>query len=110
MRHGHLVIGKNRCGRKWSGRLDLNQRPHAPQACALPGCATSRPRGTDHETRTVTKTPLRASGLSGWSGRAKLPPDRIPRLSPPFEKRQESAQRVAHVQQHLAAEEFGDVV
>jgi hypothetical protein len=26
----------------WSGRLDLNQRPHAPQACALPGCATSR--------------------------------------------------------------------
>src|ERR1700752_5440862 len=27
----------------WSGRLDLNQRPHAPQACALPGCATSRP-------------------------------------------------------------------
>src|SRR5690242_14128670 len=30
---------------KWSGRLDLNQRPHAPQACALPGCATSRPHG-----------------------------------------------------------------
>ena len=29
--------------KKWSGRLDLNQRPHAPQACALPGCATSRP-------------------------------------------------------------------
>src|ERR1041385_4686163 len=27
---------------KWSGRLDSNQRPHAPQACALPGCATSR--------------------------------------------------------------------
>src|SRR6185437_10587893 len=27
----------------WSGRLDSNQRPHAPQACALPGCATSRP-------------------------------------------------------------------
>src|SRR2546423_5719402 len=28
--------------KKWSGRLDSNQRPHAPQACALPGCATSR--------------------------------------------------------------------
>src|ERR1043165_2673074 len=28
----------------WSGRLDSNQRPHAPQACALPGCATSRQR------------------------------------------------------------------
>src|SRR5512138_539552 len=26
-----------------SGREDLNLRPHAPQACALPGCATSRP-------------------------------------------------------------------
>ena len=26
----------------WSERLDLNQRPHAPQACALPGCATLR--------------------------------------------------------------------
>src|SRR6266852_8592854 len=29
--------------KKWSGRRDLNSRPHAPQACALPGCATSRP-------------------------------------------------------------------
>lgn len=28
---------------EWSGRADLNRRPHAPQACALPGCATSRP-------------------------------------------------------------------
>ena len=26
----------------WSGRVDLNHRPHAPQACALPGCATPR--------------------------------------------------------------------
>ncbi len=26
----------------WSGRGDLNPRPHAPEACALPGCATSR--------------------------------------------------------------------
>src|SRR5262245_10897110 len=26
----------------WSGRLDLNQRPLAPQANALPDCATSR--------------------------------------------------------------------
>src|ERR1044072_3505372 len=32
-----FIINKN-----WSGRLDSNQRPHAPQACALPGCATSR--------------------------------------------------------------------
>ena len=26
----------------WSGRLDLNQRPPAPKAGALPGCATPR--------------------------------------------------------------------
>ena len=29
-------------GLDWSGRLDLNQRPLAPQASALPGCATPR--------------------------------------------------------------------
>ena len=28
----------------WSGRLDLNQRPLAPEASALPNCATSRLR------------------------------------------------------------------
>src|SRR5262245_16402528 len=27
---------------KWSGRLDSNQRPPAPKAGALPGCATPR--------------------------------------------------------------------
>src|ERR1035437_216280 len=27
---------------RWSGRRDLNSRPLAPQASALPGCATSR--------------------------------------------------------------------
>ena len=29
-------------GEIWSGRLDLNQRPPAPKAGALPGCATPR--------------------------------------------------------------------
>ena len=29
---------------EWSGRPDLNRRPLAPQASALPGCATSRRR------------------------------------------------------------------
>ena len=28
---------------KWSGREDLNLRPPAPKAGALPGCATPRP-------------------------------------------------------------------
>ncbi len=26
----------------WSGILDLNQRPHRPERCALPGCANPR--------------------------------------------------------------------
>jgi hypothetical protein len=29
---------------RWSGRLDSNQRPPAPKAGALPGCATPRLR------------------------------------------------------------------
>jgi hypothetical protein len=35
--------GAERNANLWSGRLDSNQRPHPPQGCALPGCATSRP-------------------------------------------------------------------
>ena len=37
----------------WSGRRDLNSRPLAPQASALPGCATSR------------RNPLPESGSAG---------------------------------------------
>ena len=36
--------GRSREREKWSGRLDLNQRPPAPEAGALPSCATPRPR------------------------------------------------------------------
>src|SRR5712691_8205356 len=42
-----IIVGKQQRGHrreKWSGRLDLNQRPHDPQSCALPGCATPRPQ------------------------------------------------------------------
>src|SRR5215510_10223860 len=46
---------------KWSGRLDSNQRPHAPQACALPGCATSRVPDLVSCQRTNVKRLLRAS-------------------------------------------------
>ena len=52
MRSGHqyrpLRKGIDRVGglEKWSGRLDLNQRPPAPHAGALPGCATPRRTGS----------------------------------------------------------------
>ena len=40
--------------RGWiSGRQDLNLRPHAPQACALPGCATPREKGLNHENQKI---------------------------------------------------------
>ena len=35
-------------GRVWSGRGDLNSRPPAPKAGALPGCATPRHRCGTH--------------------------------------------------------------
>ena len=53
-RHRHIVVNiwstraKSKIAKRvttrnhWSGRLDSNQRPHAPKACALPGCATPR--------------------------------------------------------------------
>src|SRR6202030_4513644 len=43
-KRGRRFSGRGPITRKWSGRRDLNSRPHAPQACALPGCATSRPQ------------------------------------------------------------------
>ena len=70
------------CEEEWSGRLDLNQRPHPPQGCAIPGFATSRP------------IQMR-SGLYSFI-----------RLSLAFEKRQESAQSVSQVQQHLPAQKL----
>ena len=35
-------LGRGRKNKKWSGRKDLNLRPHRPERCALPGCATPR--------------------------------------------------------------------
>ena len=35
--------GNHRCRRGWSGHPDLNRRPPAPKAGALPGCAMPRP-------------------------------------------------------------------
>ena len=36
------ILAENRRRPLDSGRLDLNQRPHDPQSCALPNCATPR--------------------------------------------------------------------
>src|SRR5690606_11352248 len=47
--HGRSALPAASCRRalrrllKWSGRMDLNQRPLSPHASALPGCATPRP-------------------------------------------------------------------
>jgi hypothetical protein len=36
------AVSRSANGKHWSGRLDSNQRPPAPKAGALPGCATPR--------------------------------------------------------------------
>src|SRR5438309_10704684 len=43
----HPLLARNQPNslRNWSGREDLNLRPPAPKAGALPGCATPRRRG-----------------------------------------------------------------
>src|SRR2546422_8285353 len=53
---------------EWSGRLDLNQRPPAPHAGALPGCATPRPRGVRWLGRTGTLG--QQNGPGKWTGPA----------------------------------------
>ena len=42
------LIFKSAQNEKWSGRLDSNQRPPAPEAGALPGCATPRSLVFEH--------------------------------------------------------------
>ncbi len=42
-------ICSNQTFERMSGRLDSNQRPLAPHASALPGCATSRKDGKGME-------------------------------------------------------------
>jgi hypothetical protein len=61
-------IDRNRDGGKWSGRLDSNQRPSAPKADALPGCAT--PRRLDSSN--FTAFPSFANGLfDSWRKRSR---------------------------------------
>lgn len=67
--------------KKWSGREDLNLRPHAPQACALPGCATSRQKSSKRSSKvkinpsTMSRFPLARPGC--FAGFPPLPPAEI---------------------------------
>src|ERR1041385_2186481 len=42
----------------WSGREDLNLRLHRPERCALPGCATPRPRRPESSIGSPTLPPM----------------------------------------------------
>src|SRR2546426_6620782 len=55
---------------KWSGRLDLNQRPPAPKAGALPGCATPRYPSRQRRRLLEVLKPCQAEFLRGISGKS----------------------------------------
>src|SRR5580698_3112159 len=96
-----FLNSRKKGSQKWSGRLDLNQRPHAPQACALPGCATSRP-GFPMPRRHRKNIKIARKDAGDAESRLSL--------SPAFEKCQEAAERVAQVEEHLAVEHLGGVL
>ena len=64
VRQGRLANGE---AFRWSGRLDLNQRPPAPHAGALPSCATPR-----HGTMIAHG----GYGGQGWAGKRAAIDDR----------------------------------
>ena len=49
----------------WSGRLDSNQRPSAPKADALPGCATSRRQNRGLKYKRNIANRQRNTGIAG---------------------------------------------
>src|SRR5258708_38759850 len=69
----------NGSSERWSGRLDSNQRPPAPKAGALPGCATPRlcdqlfqfvcnsANARQLRAATVAKADVEENGLGGVS-------------------------------------------
>src|SRR5438270_5848413 len=66
-----LAFAKKIRGLQWSGRLDLNQRPLAPQASALPGCATPRHGSSGGSVVTSAPGPVnRGSGIQALLFRA----------------------------------------
>ena len=75
---------------KWSGRLDSNQRPPAPKAGALPGCATPRLRWILCDIRASSTWSLAASRASGSTPRS---PDGSPPVLHPTLRAQASHRR-----------------
>ena len=74
-RNERLLIRPERTLGKWSGRLDSNQRPPAPKAGALPGCATPRPvKNTLENARNVMKPSAAAPVWHfAWHSPRRLP-------------------------------------
>src|SRR6187402_1598770 len=58
--------------KKWSGRLDSNQRPPAPKAGALPGCATPRLKLPKDSTRSRARIGPSVAELSHGGDCLKL--------------------------------------
>src|SRR4051812_20621368 len=54
----------------WSGREDLNLRPHRPERCALPSCATPRPKGSRGEPEDDSKGAPERGHEPVWGQRA----------------------------------------
>src|SRR5688572_19427538 len=88
---------KPRGGERWSGRQDLNLRPSAPKADALPGCATPRlrrklrranpPRLLLSETTSACQ-PKPRSGEGWWARQdSNLQPSRYERPALPLSYR-----------------------
>ena len=69
-RDGTLAFGLlNLLVSNWSGRRDLNSRPLAPHASALPGCATPRPEGCrDVAARDSSGRILKEAPSPGYQG------------------------------------------
>ncbi len=71
--HARPLVGLLSAFGVWSGREDLNLRPHRPERCALPSCATPRPRvPVEQGLRMIAQ----AGGRHRWTG---LKPEPRPR-------------------------------
>ena len=84
---------------KWSGRLDSNQRPPAPKAGALPGCATPRPCDLTPKVTAANPRPPRAETERTLAPAARRYDTPAPSWAP--RARRTSRRPVRHRVQHL---------